>query len=136
MTTFIDTSVLPDVLDKSAEHHSWCTDQLNTAKAVGPVIVSDAVYSEFSVSMSDEQEADKVLTELSLVRCGYSNQALFRAGRAYARYRKNKGIKLNVLPDFFIGALADVEGVLLVTRDPGKVKTYFPNVQLIAPEKV
>lgn len=134
MTTFLDSSVLIDLLDDQSAHYGWSSAEFTKAKASGPVLVSDVVYSEFSVTLPSEAAADAVVAQLALVRCGYSNQALFRAGKAYARYRKNKGQKLNVLPDFLVGALADVEGAPVLTRDPGKVKTYFPAVKVISPQ--
>lgn len=133
MTTFVDTNVLIDLLDDQSPHYGWSYAEFSRAKASGPVIVSDIVYSEFSVTLPSEGDADAAIAKLALVRCGYSNQALFRAGKAYASYRRNRGPKLNVLPDFFIGALADVEGAPVLTRDPGKLKTYFPAVKLISP---
>lgn len=133
MTSFLDTSVLLDLIDEKSDHHTWCVEELAKAKRNGPVIVSDVVYSEFSVTLSSEDEADSALEKLALVRCGYRNQVLFRAGKAYAQYRRNKGQKLNVLPDFFIGALAEVEKAPLLTRDPKKVGTYFPSVEIITP---
>lgn len=37
------------------------------------------------------------------------------------------------LPDFFIGAHAAALAVPVITNDPGRLKTYFPNVELVAP---
>jgi len=37
------------------------------------------------------------------------------------------------LPDFLIGAHAKAEGMKLVTRDADRVKSYFPDVELITP---
>lgn len=133
MTTFVDTSVLLDLLDDRSEHHMWSFTEFERAQASGPVVVSDVVYSEFSVALPSTEEANAVITKLALVRCGYPDQALFRAGKAYAQYRRNRGQKLNVLPDFFVGALADVEGAPVLTRDPRKVQTYFPTVDVISP---
>lgn len=60
-------------------------------------------------------------------------EALFLAGKAFLQYKKRQGSKVNVLPDFFIGAHAAVAGYGLVTLDKGRFDTYFPSVQLIMP---
>ena len=45
--------------------------------------------------------------------------ALFLAARAYAQYRRRGGSKGKVLPDFFIGAHAALEGYSLVRGRSG-----------------
>lgn len=62
--------------------------------------------------------------------------ALFLAGKAHRRYRQGGGTRRGVLSDFFIGAHAAVRGVPLLTRDPARFRTYFPDVPLIAPAEV
>lgn len=133
MTAYVDTCVLIDALDPQADHHQWSVDRLNEAKQNGPVFVSDMVYSEFSVSLETVQEVDEVIGALDLQRCSYSDPDLFDAGKAYAAYRKNNGQKLNVLPDFFIGALARNNAGPIITRDVQRFATYFPEADLIAP---
>ena len=59
--------------------------------------------------------------------------ALFLAGKASARYRRQAGPKTNVLADFFIGARAAVIGCPVLTRDVRPYKAYFPSVRLISP---
>jgi predicted nucleic acid-binding protein len=61
-------------------------------------------------------------------------KALFLAGKAFARYRAAGGTRAGVLPDFFIGAHAEIEGLPLLTRDADRYRHYFPTVTLIAPE--
>lgn len=60
--------------------------------------------------------------------------ALFLAGKAFVRYRRQGGAKSNVLADFFIGAHAAVARYPLLTRDTRRYTTYFASVNLIAPE--
>jgi predicted nucleic acid-binding protein len=130
MTTFVDTSVLFDLVAEESEHKPWSVEQMSAAKTAGPVYVSDIVYSEFSYGMADVGEVDQAISSLALARCGYTNAALFRAAKAFRQYREmTKGTKSNVLPDFLIGALAEVEGHPLLTRDASRIKTYFPTVQ-------
>ncbi len=59
--------------------------------------------------------------------------ALFRAGKAFRDYRRWGGGHTGVLPDFFIGAHAEVAGLRLLTRDASRYRSYFPEVALIAP---
>lgn len=44
------------------------------------------------------------------------------------------GTKTGVLPDFFIGAHAAVSRLPLLTRDIRRYRTYFPPINLIAPD--
>ena len=57
------------------------------------------------------------------------------AGKVFSTYRSRGGARTGVLPDFFIGALAAVEGLPLLTRDPQRYRTYFPTVRLVDPSK-
>ena len=63
-------------------------------------------------------------------------------GRAYRRYRlarrRSGGGKAPSLPlpDFFIGAHAELLGWKLATRDVERYRTYFPAVELIEPATV
>jgi predicted nucleic acid-binding protein len=38
------------------------------------------------------------------------------------------------LPDFYVGAHAAVSGLVLLTRDATRYRSYFPTVPLICPE--
>ena len=60
-------------------------------------------------------------------------------GRAYRKYRfarrKSAGgfAPGTPLPDFFIGAHAELMGWKLATRDSERFRLYFPDVELIEP---
>jgi predicted nucleic acid-binding protein len=49
------------------------------------------------------------------------------------KFRRAGGTKSSPLPDFYIGAHAESEGLMLVTRDVTRYRTYFPGVSLITP---
>jgi len=55
------------------------------------------------------------------------------AGKCFLNYRKSTGGKTAPLPDFYIGALAAISNMTLITRDQGLFKTYFPKLNIIAP---
>ena len=55
--------------------------------------------------------------------------ALFRAGKVFQAYRRRGGTRTGVLPDFFIGAHAEVSGLRLLTRDAARYRTYFPDAR-------
>ena len=57
---------------------------------------------------------------------------LFDSSLILKREGKRTGNRVP-LPDFLIGAHAQAEGLKLVTRDPDRVRTYFPNVALLLP---
>jgi predicted nucleic acid-binding protein len=58
----------------------------------------------------------------------------FAAGKAFLRYRRSGGDKRSRMPDFYIGAHAALAGYRLLTRDLARYRTYFPTVEIIAPE--
>jgi len=96
--------------------------------AINPVI-----YAEMSLSFSTLEALDEVVLTMALELREIPRPALFLAARAYTLYRRRGGSKGQVLPDFFIGAHAAVEGWSLLTRDAGRFKTYFPTLHVIAP---
>lgn len=134
MTTFMDSSILISLIKTTEPNHQWSVNEFNVRKQAGPVVISDVVYSEVSVSMKDVGEINQVLGALGVERYPGSDHALFGAGRAYHTYKKsNKGPKTSLLPDFFIGADADQEGAPLMTDNARDFTKYFPNLVLIVP---
>lgn len=60
-------------------------------------------------------------------------EAAFLAGKVFLRYRQAGGARRSPLPDFYIGAHAAVAGYRVLTRDAARYRTYFPNLELVAP---
>ncbi len=62
-----------------------------------------------------------------------TSEALFLAGKAFLSYRKSGGARTSPLPDLFIGAHAAVSDLVLITRDPDRVRTHFPKLKMVCP---
>jgi len=134
MATFLDTTALIDSTSAASPRHDWCIEALDQARLEGPLLITDVVFSEFSVGMESLEATNEAVALLALERYAFSDEALFRAGRAYRQYRiEHGGIKSNVLPDFLIGAQAEVSGAPLISANPGDFLTYFPELQVISP---
>jgi predicted nucleic acid-binding protein len=129
----IDTSVLLDVLENDSEWAPWSQDQLDAAAATDSLAINPIIYSELSMAFARIEELDTVIEEASLNIEAIPHEALFLAGKVFLTYRKSRGMKHNVLPDFFIGAHAAVMQWPILTRDVGRYRTHFPSVQLITP---
>ncbi len=75
-----------------------------------------------------------MVNEASITLEAIPREALFLAGKVFLDYRRRKGSRQHVLPDFYIGAHAAVNGYAILTRDVARYRSYFPTVRLIAPE--
>lgn len=130
----VDTNVLVDVLENDPQWADWSIGQLRAQAKIHPLTINSIIYAELSLTFSTVEALDQVLDDLGLVMIELPRPALFLAGKAFVRYRRQGGKKANVLGDFFIGAHAAVAGHPVLTRDTRRYTAYFPSVTLIAPE--
>ncbi len=136
MTTFLDTCVVIALTKDTDRLHAWSVAEVIKCKANGPAVICDIVYCEASIGMPTRAGLDAVIQEWGIERIQMPDDALFRAGRAFLQYKNvNKGQKPGVLPDFLVGATAEVHGAPLMTDDVARFTTYFPSVNLIRPPK-
>jgi len=132
--TLVDTNVLRDVLGADPEWLPWSVDQLRQRRLVGQLLINDITYAELAVRVATEVALNAALAELGVRLERTPVPALFLAGKAFGRYRAAGGPRPSLLSDFFIGAHAQVSGLRLLTRDPRRYRSYFPEVELITPE--
>jgi predicted nucleic acid-binding protein len=131
--TLVDSNVLIDVLTDDPRWFEWSKAHLDDAGRNGPLIINDVIYAETSIRYENIASAEIALERAGVGLVVIPRVALFVAGRAFLQYRRAGGTRTGVLPDFFIGAHAEVEHLPLLTRDPRRYRTYFPGVTLIAP---
>lgn len=129
----VDTSVLLDVLTGDPMWADWSESQLEAARLRGRVAINEIVYAELSIRAARMEDVDAALQDLEIEVLTTPRAALFMAGKVFAQYRARGGARSGVLPDFFVGALAAVERLPLLTRDARRVRSYFPTVEVFAP---
>ncbi len=130
----VDTNVLLDVLVNDINWASWSQEHLDALSMTDTLAINSIIYSELSMAFARIEELDTAIEEVSLKVESIPKEALFLAGKAFLAYRKARGTKHNVLPDFFIGAHAAVMRWPLLTRDLARYRTHFPTVRLITPK--
>ena len=130
----VDTNVLIDILADDAVWFDWSFDQLERALQSGPVFVNDVIYAEASIRYPTIERFEAAVAKTGVIHASVPKEALFLAGKAFSQYRRAGGTRTGVLPDFFIGAHAEAARLPLLTRDPRRYRSYFPAVELIAPD--
>lgn len=86
--------------------------------------------------VSDYRSLERRASQSHYERAQLPWEAGFLAGKCFLDYRKGGGARATPLPDFYIGAHADIERLALLTRDNALHRTYFPKVEVLAPAKI
>jgi predicted nucleic acid-binding protein len=130
----IDTNILLDIVTDDPVWADWSQQQLSAAALSDRLAINPMVYAEFSSRFTRIEDIDVLLESVDIVVAEMPRSALFLAGQVFKAYRRRGGPRTSVLPDFFIGAHATVVGAPLLTRDPRRYRSYFPTIELVAPD--
>jgi predicted nucleic acid-binding protein len=130
----IDSCIVTDLADPESTWFEWSSSTLERLDPTHTMVINPIIYAECSIGFARIEEVESLFETLSFMMKPIPREALFLAGKAFLQYKRRKGEKGNVLPDFFIGAHAAVSGYQLISRDKGRFSTYFPSVDLIIPE--
>ena len=128
----VDANALLDILTADPVWFEWSHDAMLRAAADG-LAINPIIYAELVPAFREERELAAALADWPLQRLPLPYAAAWPAAQAFAEYRRRGGTRSSPLPDFYIGAHASVDGVTLLTRDPARYRTYFPNVAVICP---
>ena len=130
----IDSCIVTDLADSESAWFEWSASTLERLDQNNTMVINPIIYAECLVGFARIEEVETLFETLGFAMKPVPREALFLAGKAFLQYKKRKGEKGNVLPDFFIGAHAAVSGYSLMSRDKERFSTYFPSVELIIPE--
>lgn len=123
-----------DVVTEDPRWGEWSSSMLGSCAESGMLVINPIIYAEVSVGFERIEELEDVLPADSFRRDPLPWEAAFLAGKCFLTYRRRGGTRRSPLPDFYIGAHAAIAGLPLLTRDPRRYRTYFPQLRLLAPE--
>ena len=132
MHSIVDTNVIVDLFDPQSRFANWSERQIISARREGSIVLNPIIYAELAAGFSSERVLDNAL--MHFLREDLPWDAAFFAGKAFFAYRRSGGSRRSPLPDFYIGAHAMVRNYRLVTRDVARYRTYFPSLDIIAPD--
>ena len=134
-SVLVDSNVILDVVTEDPRWGEWSSSMLASCAETGMLVINPIIYAEVSVGFERIEELEDILPADSFRRDPLPWEAAFLAGKCFLTYRRRGGTRRSPLPDFYIGAHAAIAGLPLLTRDPRRYRTYFPQLSLLAPEE-
>ena len=129
----VDTNVWVDCIDAASPWHNWAVEQLQLCSEKSLLHVNLIIYTELLVPGPDVKALDELLDVYEVQRSSLPWTCAALAAAAFGRYRRQGGVRLLPLPDFFIGAHAAVANLSVLTRNPAGYSSYFPRLTLLGP---
>ena len=130
----VDSNVLLDVLTEDNNWFDWSSRQLAHCAEENDLCINQIIYAEISIGFDRIEDLESTLPKEYFSYLHVPYEAAFLASKCFLTYRQAGGKRHSPLPDFFIGAHAAVEKMTLLSRDKGWYQTYFPGLQIIAPD--
>ena len=126
----LDTNILLMLV-----HHpeSPIVEWVENAQARASLHINPIIFAEMSPNFAKLDDLECYIAGLAISIEGFTNIECYRAGQAFIEYRRRGGQRESILPDFMIGAQAEIRGWPLVTRDLKGFASYFPDLVVIDP---
>ena len=135
----LDTNIVIDAHYGAGNDKVRARNLISSAVIDSGAAINGVTLAELYAGPRRGEDIEADMRQAGIVVLDLPAGAAAICGRAYRRYRlararsgggKAPGVPL---PDFFIGAHAELMGWKLATRDAERYRTYFPAVELIAP---
>lgn len=130
----VDSNVILDIATQDPLWETWSSKALEGVANESILVINPIIYAEVSIGFHRIEDLEDSLPQDLYRRDALPYEAAFLAGKCFLAYRRRKGSKTSPLPDFYIGAHAAVAGFRVLTRDAKRYRTYFPDLEVIAPQ--
>jgi hypothetical protein len=131
---YVDTNVVLDILQRDPVWLAWSFDALENGRTGDRLVTGHIVAAEVGHYVESVDALARSFSGLMIDVIDTDLDAAFAAGQAYREYRRRGGERSSLLPDFVVGAHAMTVKATLLTRDPRRFRSYFPDLPLITPE--
>ncbi|MBN1961932.1 MAG: PIN domain-containing protein [Deltaproteobacteria bacterium] len=136
MITAIDSSVLFDVILNDPKYCSPSLASLQRANSEGSLIVCPVVWAELRAALKAPETIAYVLNNANIAFDPFDQKCTDLAGDLWCKYRRNGGKRSQLIPDFLVGAHAQIRADRILTRDRGFLRRYFNPLVVIEPISV
>jgi predicted nucleic acid-binding protein len=139
MTLLLDTNLLIYASDERSPHFKWARRTIADAVAGGGAAINAVSLAELCVGDAEPKKVADRIRSWGVEVLDVPAAAAEVSARAYLSYRRRrksdsgKDSPSMPLPDFFIGAHAQIMGWTLATADQDRFRIYFPKVPLKTP---
>ena len=134
MDILVDSNVILDIVTEDKKWFRWSSETVARYAETHILVINPIIYAEVSIGFKRIEDVEMVLTPSFFRRDALPWEAAFLAGKCFLTYRRRRGKRGSTLPDFFIGAHAAIARIPLLTRDVPRYRTYFPKLELVAPD--
>jgi predicted nucleic acid-binding protein len=134
MITAVDTSVLIAIAKHESNAHAW-VELLAKAHGDGDVVICEVVAAEYFAVFLDETKFRESRSALGLAFRATSLESAQLAGSISKQYRREGGPREHLIPDFLIGAHAQLQADRIAAIDRGYLRRYFPRLQVLRPSR-
>lgn len=132
----VDSGVILDIFLDNPAWAEWSLGILRDYGARTTLCINAVVYAELAMGFERIEDLEWAIGQGGFQMLEIPKEALFLAGKAFLKYRQEKGPKRSPLPEFFIGAHAAILEMPLITRDVANYRKFLPTVRLISPEAI
>jgi predicted nucleic acid-binding protein len=132
MVTAVDSSVLLDVVTDDAQWADASEAALRQASREGSLVICECVLAEITPALGADNVAE-FLDDWNIRFIPSSAASATLAGKLFGTHLARGGKGGRVVPDFLIGAHAQLHAERLLARDRGYLRDYFKKLTVWQP---